>query len=149
VCTVCGVHSIPFAMVKLMFSNACFQTQMTVRPLKPILKHPHARLSSSSGIASMSNSLISTPNLAMPVDLTRSMVNEAQAVDILHGSEYIDAFESNSLNINLCDFTESTSVVIPPQPITFVVPALIQGQNSKKFLSALLDMGSDGSFIHS
>jgi len=29
------------------------------------------------------------------------------------------------------------------------VPALIQGQKSKKFLSALLDTGSDGSFIHS
>jgi len=51
------------------WSNSCLRTQTTARPLKPILKHPHARLSSSSGIASTSNSLISTPNLAMPVDL--------------------------------------------------------------------------------
>ena len=42
------------------------------------------------------------------------MVNEAQAIDILHGYEYIDAFESSSLNINLCGSTESTPVVIPP-----------------------------------
>jgi len=108
------VQSVESTASHLPWSNSCLQMQMTVRPLKPTLKHPHARLSSSSGITSMSNSLISTPNLAMPVDLTQSMVNEAQAIDILHGSEYIDALESSSLNISLCGSTESTPVVVPP-----------------------------------
>jgi len=51
------------------WSSSCLQMQTTARPLRPTLKRPHARLSSSSGIASTSDSLISTPNLAMPVDL--------------------------------------------------------------------------------
>ena len=100
----------------------------------------------------MSNSLICFPNLAMPMEPAQTMVTEAQAVDILLGhesSEYIDAFESSSININPCDSSVKPSpVVVPPRPITFVIPALIQGQPSKKFLSALLDTGSDGSFIH-
>jgi len=61
----------------------------------------------------MSNFLISIPKLAMPVDLAQSMVNEVQEIDILHESEYIDAFKSSFLNINLCDSQESASVVIP------------------------------------
>jgi len=144
-----SVHCLWNPQHQLPWSNSCLQTQTIVSPLKPTLKWTCARLSSSSGITSMSNFLISIPILVMPVDLSQTMVNETQAINILHRPDYIDAFESSTLNINLCDSQESASVVIPSQPITFVVPTLIQGQTSKKFLSVLLDTGSDGSFIHS
>jgi len=48
----------------------------------------------------------------VPVDLAQTMVNETQAIDILHASDYIDVFESSSLNINLCDSTVKPSTVV-------------------------------------
>jgi len=88
----------------------------------------------------------------MPMEPAWTMVTEAQAVDILLGHEsieYIDALDSSSINIIPCvSSVKMSPVVIPPWPITFAIPVLIQGQPSKKDLSVLLDTESDGTFIH-
>jgi len=112
------VQSVESTASQLPWSTSCSLTQRTVKPSKPTLKRTRAGSNNNSGIASMSDSSICFPNLAMPMEPAQAMVTEAQAVDILLGhesSEYIDAFESSPININPCDSSVKPSpVVVPP-----------------------------------
>jgi len=62
--------------------------------------------------------------------------------------------ESDSLNLfktlDSCNLlpAHSNIAVTPQRPIIFLVPTTMQKLSHKKFMSALLDTGSDASFIH-
>jgi len=80
------------------------------------------------------------------------LVTEEEIVDQLCIHELSASVASqSSLSINLdtvVDLPKQSQKTIPLRPIMFITPALIQQEPCKKFLSALLDTGSDISLIH-
>jgi len=80
------------------------------------------------------------------------MITEEEIVDQLciHELSTSNACQS-SLSISLdtvVDSSNQSQKTIPLHPIMFLTPALIQNEPCKKFLSALLDTGSDISLIY-
>jgi len=104
----------------------------------------------------MSRESPALPNLSMPLNPKQILLSEAQMVDLIQGEDQlhnqVDAYESSS-NTLTSSFIESyPSDVLKTsnqkRPVIFLVPAFIQQQQTKKFFTALLDTGSDTSFIH-
>ena len=79
------------------------------------------------------------------------MVDLIKGEDHLHNQVYAYQSRNNTLSNPLLEsYPRDTPNPSTQQkrPITFLVPASIQSQQTKKFFTALLYTGSDASFIH-
>jgi len=155
------VHTVT-SVVPTASPSACSRLPSPTRSIKRIsnmtLPSSRAISKNSSGNTCKPSTvtMMTTPslllNLAMPITCSQAMITEEEIVDQLciHELSTSNACQS-SLSISLdtvVDSSNQSQKTIPLHPIMFLTPALIQNEPCKKFLSALLDTGSDISLIY-